>query len=84
MLLSLIICISATGATYYLLSRDKVILNILSVSAVFGFISFLIFLLLYSRYSESEWLSEILVSVVYMVIMKQSDLTKYLIKDKTN
>ena len=82
MIFSLLICILVAGVCYVLLSRDMSLTNVLSVSVVYGFVSFVIYALLNSRYSDSRWLNEVIVSVLYVVIMYNSTLTGLLTKNK--
>ncbi len=82
MMVSLLTSIFVVGACYVLLSRDISLLNILSVSVVYGFVSFVIYILLNLRYSGSGWLNEVAVSVIYMVIMYNSTLTGLLTKSR--
>lgn len=82
MVISLIISIVVVAVSYFLISNDRVILNIISVGVIYGFISFIIFILLSTRYSDTNWLSQTLVSVVYMIIMYRSDLTKLITKSR--
>ena len=70
------------GIGYFILSQDRSVMNILSIAVVYGFISFIIFMLLNTRYSDSGWLNETLVSVVYLVVMYRSDLTSLITKSK--
>ena len=78
-MISFFTCVFVVGVCYLFLARDRSIINVMSVAAVYGFVSFIIYTLLRIKYAESSWLNEVLVSVVYMVIMYNSSLTALLI-----
>jgi len=78
MAISLLICIIVSGLSYALLSKDKSIINISIVALIYGFVSFIIYLLLSTRYQDSIYVNELLITIIYMVVMYNSDLTKLL------
>jgi len=82
MIISLVICIIVSGLSYVLLSKDKSIINISVVALIYGFISFIIYLLLSTRYQSSIYVNELLITTIYMVVMYNSDLTELLTRKR--
>ncbi len=74
---SLLTCVVTAGASYALIADERMLLDVLSVAAVYGFLSFLIFLLLHMAYPPlAGRLGAILVSMGYVVVMYRSNLTE--------
>lgn len=74
---TLLTCIATAGVSCAFIADEKTLLGVLSVGLVYGFLSFLLFLLLHMTYPPlAGRLDTILVSMAYVVVMYRSSLTE--------
>ncbi len=76
---SLLICLSITLVLSVLLYRKVGLINILSLTALYGFVSWVAFLLVNTQIEYSYFINEVTISIVYYLVMYRSDFTENII-----
>jgi len=74
------LCLLTAGVSYVLLSHDRSLVNVLSIGAVYGFIGFIVCLLLSSK--GEFCLGEVFATGAVMVALYRSRLTSSLLQKR--